>query len=309
MRKFTILKNLIYGTKMFCKELTGKTDYWHPEFPFRSCDPKEYKFKYFIDFSEKAKYPLKLRNGIPIINLKGIDYEFSITIINYGLGLIDLDYQKNEKEILVVYDWIESNLSKNGGIINLTPLPRYGLDKGWYSCLTQGLALSFIARCINLRIVSEDRALPVLDLVYNFMKHPDINQETRYGKILQEFESSETSVLNGYIFGIFGLYDYGLIRGDFDFFKLHINTLKKILSKYQMFGGWSYYNLKGVVASRFYHNLHVNMLKSLYVITNDIYFHNLSLSWQKGYSLRIIYLIYKSIQKLLTIKHIHVLQS
>jgi heparosan-N-sulfate-glucuronate 5-epimerase len=309
MKKFTILKNFLYGSKMFYKELIGKSDYWHPKFPYRNCKPEEYKVKYFIDFSEKAKYPLELKKGIPIINLKGVDYEFSITIINYGLGLIDLDYNKNKKEILIVYEWIESNLSKNGGIKNLTPLPRYGLEKGWYSCLTQGLVLSFLARCINLHIIDKNRAIPVMDLVYDFMKHPSINQRTKYGNILQEFESSETSVLNGYIFGIFGLYDYGLLKNDFYFFQIHINTLKKVLSRYEMKGGWSYYNLKGVVASRFYHSLHVNMLKSLFIITGDIYFKKLSQHWQKGYKYKIIYLFYKSIQKLKTIKHIHVLQN
>ncbi len=294
---------------MFSKELTGKTDYWHPKFPFRDCDLNQYKFKYFIDFSEKAIYPFENKNGIPIINLKGIDYEFSITILNYGLGLIDLDHNNNRAKINLIYNWIELNMSKNGGIKNLTPLPRYGLENGWYSCLTQGLALSFIARCINHKIVSKTRALPVLDLVFEFMKRSEINQMTKHGEILQEFESSETSVLNGYIFGIYGLYDYGLIKGDFDFFKSHINTLKNILSKYQLPGGWSYYSLKGVVASRFYHRLHINMLKSLFVITNDVYFKNLSQTWEKGYNYRLFYLLYKSIQKLITIKHIHVLKN
>lgn len=304
-----ILKNFLYGTKMFYFELIAKTDYWHPKFPFRNCDIEEYKYKYFIDFSEKAKYPLKIRNGIPIITLKEIEYEFSITIINYGLGLIDIDHKKNKDKISVIFEWIESNMNKEGGIKNYTPLPRYGLEKGWYSCLTQGLALSFISRCINLKIVGKKRALPILDLVYGYMMKPSINQKTKFGKILQEFESSETSVLNGYIFGIYGLYDYGLIKNDFNFFNYHINNLKKILANYHLKGGWSFYNLKGVVASRFYHNLHVNMLKSLHVIAGDVYFKDLSEKWQKGFRYRFIYLLYKSIQKLVTVKHIHVLQS
>ena len=309
MKKFTAIKKFSYGLKMFINELIGKTDYWHPNFPFRDCDLTQYKFKYFIDFSEKAIYPHENKNGIPILNLKGVDYEFSITILNYGLGLIDLDPYKNRQKITLIYKWIELNMTKNGGIKNLTPLPRYGLENGWYSCLTQGLALSFIARCINLGIVSKTTAIPVLDLIFEFMKRPQLNQMTEHGVILQEFESSGTSVLNGYIFGIFGLYDYGLIKGDFDFFKSHINTLKKILPKYHLPGGWSYYSLKGIVASRFYHRLHINMLKSLFKITNDNYFKNLSQSWEKGYNYRLFYLLYKSLQKIITLKHIHVLKT
>lgn len=294
---------------MFFKELIGKKDYWHPNFPYRACDLEEYETKYFLDFSEKANYPLELREGIPILNLKGIDYEFSITILNYGLGLIDSDSHQNKIEILKVYNWLKLNMDNSGGIRNFTPLPKYGLENGWYSCLTQGLCLSFLARCINLGIGDDIESKELMKLLFQFMKKPIINQETPFGKILQEFESSETSVLNGYIFGIFGLYDYAMVTGESDFYADHIANLKKIIHHFELPGGWTYYNLKGVIASRFYHNLHVNMMYALFKITGDIDFYNLAIKWQRGLKFRIFYLIFKSVQKLKTLKFIHVLQN
>lgn len=80
-----------------------------------------------------------------------------------------------------------------------------------------------------------------------------------------------SSILNGWIFAIFGLYDFWLAFNDkkaFDIFMLSVNTLKRHLPEYDS-GYWSYYDRQGNLASPFYHDLHIHQLSALAMVVNE----------------------------------------
>ena len=74
------------------------------------------------------------------------------------------------------------------------------------------------------------------------------------------------SVLNGWIFSIFGLYDYFIVSGDKKIEKImnqSIETIARSLKKYDR-GFWTNYDRVGTIASPAYHDLHIMQLLVLY---------------------------------------------
>ena len=92
-----------------------------------------------------------------------------------------------------------------------------------------------------------------------------------------------STVLNGWIFTLFGLFDYLLIVDDDKVknkYQASVLTLEKSLYSYDV-KYWSNYNLSGSITSPFYHRLHVAQLKAMYEITGNDSFLNYSNKWDK----------------------------
>lgn len=89
---------------------------------------------------------------------------------------------------------------------------------------------------------------------------------------LEEMPSDRrSSILNGWIFALFGIYDFWLATRDqhaYDLFNLSLGTLKLNLEIYDA-GYWSYYDALGHMSSLFYHNLHICQLTALSMIDDD----------------------------------------
>ncbi|MCL6572488.1 MAG: D-glucuronyl C5-epimerase family protein [Bacillus sp. (in: Bacteria)] len=69
------------------------------------------------------------------------------------------------------------------------------------------------------------------------------------------------------MFALYGLYDYILVQNSREVktaLNATINALISYLPKYNA-GFWSFYDLKGNLASPFYHRLHIAQLKALEV--------------------------------------------
>ena len=83
--------------------------------------------------------------------------------------------------------------------------------------------------------------------------------------LFQEF-AYQSTILNGWIFAIFGLYDYVKISGDLDIQQILGKTIHSIAVNLYRFdnGYWSMYNMDGMITSPFYHNLHIAQLEVLY---------------------------------------------
>ena len=64
---------------------------------------------------------------------------------------------------------------------------------------------------------------------------------------------------------------------------------------------WSYYDLKGTICSRFYQQLHVDLLDVFYNLTNDELFRTLSVRWS-NVRLPALFICLKAFQKLFHIK-------
>ena len=78
-------------------------------------------------------------------------------------------------------------------------------------------------------------------------------------------------VLNGWIFAQFGLYDFSLASNDKkykDLLKKSLTTLKTHIQEYDC-GYWSKYDEKKMIASPFYHKLHIAQLSALRMIDDS----------------------------------------
>ena len=119
--------------------------------------------------------------------------------------------------------------------------------------------------------------------------------------------SPPTHVLNGFIWAAWGVHDYFLATQDIaarDLFEQAVLTLRTNLSRYDL-GFWSLYEQSGtllpMVASPFYHRLHVVQLRVLHRLTGDSIFAQFANKWEacaRSRAKRTRALCYKSAFKL-----------
>jgi hypothetical protein len=114
---------------------------------------------------------------------------------------------------------------------------------------------------------------------------------TEDGPVLQEYPTDPPAhVLNGWIFGLWGLYDAALAGPKWVAdqamagFEDGVSTLARRLPKYQLPGGWSRYDLISAepinVASPFYHHLHIQQLIALGRLVDVPVFDRTAAVWQ-----------------------------
>jgi len=119
--------------------------------------------------------------------------------------------------------------------------------------------------------------------------------------------SPPTHILNGFIWASWGVYDYFLATGDGsarELFDRAVQTLLHNLSRYDM-GFWSLYELSGtrlpMVASAFYHRLHIVQLRIMNRLTGQDEFARVADRWEsytRERKNRTRALVYKSAFKL-----------
>jgi len=92
-------------------------------------------------------------------------------------------------------------------------------------------------------------------------------------------------VLNGFIWTLWGVYDYFFVTKEKKAFNLYENCLKTLnenLYRYDI-GYWSLYDLSNnrlkTIASHFYHNLHIVQLNIMYKLTGNNIFFKYSKKW------------------------------
>jgi hypothetical protein len=113
--------------------------------------------------------------------------------------------------------------------------------------------------------------------------------------------------LNGFIWATWGVYDYFLVSGDptaSALFQQAVQTLKKNLPSYDL-GYWSLYEQSGtrlkMLASPFYHQLHITQLRILHRLTGEEEFARVADCWEdygRSRAKRTRALVYKSAFKL-----------
>jgi len=104
--------------------------------------------------------------------------------------------------------------------------------------------------------------------------------ETEERMVLLEYTHRPT-VLNGWIFALFGLYDATLVCDSHIYryaFDKSLHTLSESLSNFDC-GYWSIYSEDGKIASPFYHNLHIAQMQALYVMAHDSLFLEYAERW------------------------------
>lgn len=224
---------------------------------------------YYNDLTEKVlKDQNTFSSYIPKYELPtGEKIFFPITVFQYGLGAYDL-YLLEKKAIFLhkfklMAVWALDNQEENGGWNTFFFIH----PEAPYSAMAQGEGASLLIRAYNE--IGEEKYLLAAKKAIDFMLISiDDGGTTLYEEkevIFQECTHLPT-ILNGWIFALFGLYDYVLISNDSKAKEVLDRTVLSLQSRLVEFdnGYWSMYDTEGMITSFFYHSLHIAQLNVLY---------------------------------------------
>jgi len=299
------LPSLSYYRRIFSAYLLGgksHLSFWH-ETPSENGNASVSELdEYYMVFSEKADYQGAYdSSGIPQLDYHGqIGVQYNpIAIAQYGLGNYNLWRRTNDpdrrRKFMLVADWLSSHLEDN----------RYGLavwnhhfdweyrdtlKAPWYSALAQGQGISLLVRAHKesgeLKYLNAAHSalasfyIPVTDGGVAF-------SDDRGDLWFEEYiVTPPTHILNGFIWASWGVYDYFLSTGDGSarqLFDRAVQTLLRNLNRYDL-GFWSRYEQSGtrlpMVASAFYHRLHIVQLRIMHRLTGQDEFARVADRWE-----------------------------
>ena len=295
-----------YLRRVFSAYLGGGSSqltFWHEKPEINEMATIDQLGQYYMTFFDKTNYPGPFdQNGVPLLNYHGkIGKQYNpIAIAQYGLGHYNL-YKKNKSEqnlkiAVKQADWLVNNLETNSYGIKVWMHHfdweyREKLKAPWYSALAQGNGISLLVRIFN-----ETGEKKYLQTAKEAFKSLTITvdkggvlviDKNGYHWLEEVIVDPPTHILNGFFWTLFGVWDYWLLTRDGkakNLFDECIKTIKENLKKYDV-GFWSLYEQSGtkmkMLASHFYHHLHVIQLQILYKITNEPIFQEYSKKWEK----------------------------
>ena len=283
--------------------------------------------EYYMLFAEKADYQgFYDSSGVPQLDYHGqIGLQYNpIAIAQYGLGNYNLFRRSADPErrrkFFVAADWLCSHLEQNPhGLAvwnhHFNWEYRDTLRAPWYSALAQGQGISLLMRAHKeSRQESEaaaylNAAQRALACFHVAMQDGGVAFTDESGDLWFEeyIVSPPTHILNGFIWAAWGIYDYFLAAKDASaqqLFSRAVRTLLHNLDRYDL-GFWSLYEQSGtrlpMVASPFYHQLHIVQLRVMHRLTGEEAFARVADRWEsytRSRSKRTRALCYKSAFKL-----------
>lgn len=318
--------SLRYYRRIFSAYLVGGKShltFWH-ESPTENPNATPAKLgEYYMLFAEKADYRGACDpSGIPQLDYHGhIGLQYNpIAIAQYGLGNFNLwrstgDASRRRKFFLIA-DWLLSHLEPNAQGVAVWNHHfdweyRDTLKAPWYSALAQGQGISMLLRAHKES--GDARYLDGARQAFASFQRP-IGQ----GGVTFTDESGDlwfeeyivhppTHILNGFIWALWGVYDFFLATGDRpaqELFFRGVRTLLHNLERYDL-GFWSLYEQSGtrlrMVASPFYHRLHIVQLRIMHRLTGEEAFARVAERWEsytRSRVNRVRALGYKSVFKL-----------
>ncbi len=276
--------------------------FWH-ELPEANLRAEVHRLgEYYMSFAEKAGYPGHYdAAGIPMLNYHGrIGVQYNpIAIAQWGLGNYNLacraENEARRKKFLAAADWLCAHLEPNS--FGLWVWNHYFdweyrrlLKAPWYSALAQGQGISLLVRAYR-----ETGTVAYLEAAHrafaSFLRSPSeggVTLTDEHGKVWFEeyIVSPPTHILNGFIWAAWGVYDFFLATQSNPahcLFEHAVQTLRSNLDCYDL-GFWSLYEQSGtllpMVASPFYHRLHVVQLRLMHRITGDTTFAKYADKWE-----------------------------
>ncbi|HEY6339588.1 MAG TPA: D-glucuronyl C5-epimerase family protein [Candidatus Sulfotelmatobacter sp.] len=278
--------------------------------------------EYYMSFAEKADYKGSYSAGIPLLDYRGtIGLQYNpIAIAQYGLGNYNRFRQTGgagrRAKFFLVADWLCQRLEKNHKGLSVWNHHfdweyRDTLRSPWYSALAQGQGVSVLVRAHK---ESQDaRYLEIAKLALASFFTPISEGGVAFtddhgDRWFEEYiVTPPTHILNGFIWAAWGVYDYYLATKDpsaRDLFARAVQTLLHNLDRYDL-GFWSLYEQSGtrlpMVASPFYHQLHIVQLRVMHKLTGEEKFARTADRWQdysRSRSNRTRALCYKGVFKL-----------
>ena len=162
----------------------------------------------------------------------------------------------------------------------------------WYSGMAQGTALSLFVRLY--RFTGKNEYLKTSEEVFASFTHlkeegdPWVVYVDEFGYLWIEEYPMElpNNTLNGFIFGIYGLYDYYLVNKDKisrQLLQACLTTIRQYISEFRRESDVSLYCLKHQIQSSTYHRIHIEQLDMLYRISGEPYFKEMSENFYNDY--------------------------
>ena len=258
--------------------------------------------EYYMPFLQKADYPGPYDAvGIPFLDYQGnLGRQYNpIAIAQFGLGNFNAFRRSGDaerrKKFLAVADWLVSALEPNRAGVYVWNHHfdwdyRTGLRAPWQSALAQSQGISVLVRAYAE--TGNHRYLESAKAAFEALQRETgdggmVHVDERGDIWLEEYiVSPPTHILNGFMWGMWGVYDFFLATGDTvaeRMFEAMVQTLRNNLSNYDL-GFWSLYEQSGtwlpMIASPFYHQLHIVQLRLMYVLTGERVFLRYADRWE-----------------------------
>ena len=285
--------------------------------------------EYYMLFREKADYAGRCdAAGIPMLDYHGtIGVQYNpIAIAQWGLANFNLSSRSDNdsphghsrwQKTLKAADWLCANLEQNPRGLwvwnhHFDWDYRDTLKAPWFSGLAQGQGVSLLLRAHvrsgdeKYQRAAEKAFVPLTRLI---SEGGVLFEDAENNLWIEEYlVNPPTHILNGFIWALWGVFDYWLAHADVlakRVFDRGIETLLQNLPRFDT-GYWSLYEQSGtrlkMVSSPFYHRLHIVQLRVLSKLTGDLRFAKVAERWEgyaQGRANRTRALIEKSMFKLL----------
>lgn len=254
-------------------------------------------------FEQKAFYPGPFdEEGIPLLDYHGkVGRQYNpIAVAQYALGNYNLAKQTKDKtyydKFMSNADWLLDNLYLTDQGTYLWPHHfdfEYfrPLKAPWFSGLAQGQGLSVLVRAFvetgNLKYKNAAEQV-WQSLCVSIQKGGVQYKDTdNYIWIEEYLIDPPTHILNGFIWALWGIYDYYLLTKNSDVKKIfddYTGTILQYLPKYDV-KFWSFYELTPQriksIASPFYHRLHIVQLTIMHRLTAEQQFADYAKKWKR----------------------------
>ena len=296
---------LNYYRRIFSSYLvpgTSQLSFWHDLPQVNPHAPIGELGEYYMPFSEKADYHGPRDSaGIPLLDYHGrIGLQYNpIAIAQWGLGNYNLfrrtGNDERKRKFLVASDWLCARLEQNScGVWVWNHYfdweYRTPLKAPWYSGLAQGQGISLLVRAYGE--TGEPAYLNAVERAFTSFLRATAEGGVTFTDERGDLWFEEyivvppTHILNGFVWALWGVYDYFLATKDRSaqhLFAKAVQTLRANLARYDL-GFWSLYEQSGtslpMVASSFYHQLHVVQLRVMHRLTGDELFARYAHRWE-----------------------------
>jgi heparosan-N-sulfate-glucuronate 5-epimerase len=288
---------------------------------------------YYMLFREKADYAGHYDPaGIPMLDYHGaIGLQYNpIAIAQWGLAnynrFCETSDEARWRKTLQAADWLAANLEQNAHGLwvwnhHFDWEYRDTLKAPWYSGLAQGQGVSLLLRA-HVHAHTEDekyRYQSAAEKAFASLTRPIAEggvlfEDAEKNLWIEEYlVDPPTHILNGFIWALWGVFDYWLAGADASakgIFDRGVETLIHNLARFDT-GYWSLYEQSGhersrsmlkMLASPFYHRLHIVQLRVMSKLTGDARFAAVADRWEsyaQRRANRIRALVEKSVFKLL----------
>ena len=262
---------------------------------------------YFNDLTNKVLMQPGLLDSEELPSIKtesGTIFQFPVAIFQYGLGAYDCYLLRQEDKYLKKFrqccDWAVKTNKEDGSWDNFS----FVYKDNPYGAMCQGEGVSLLLR--GYKEFNDERYFKVAKKALDYMLTPiESGGTTKYVEGMPVFleYTHKPPVLNGWIFALFGLRDYVIFTADIYYATILDKAMDQLANSLSNYDAkfWSYYNSGGLFASPFYHNLHINQMKALYIATGNTIFKSYGEKWNRNANnivFKLLAFMIKAVQKI-----------